>query len=288
MKKIVILGCENSHANNFLNFVKEGRYPEADVIGVYSDDTAAAEKLHNEYGVYVMKTFDEFVGIADSVIVTARHGDNHYKYAAPYIATGVPMFMDKPITILEDEALRMVREMQAAGVRVTGGSTCKHDAFVQQLKKDTAAETDGKTLGGTVRAPINLKNDYGDFWFYSQHLAEVEGEIFGRYPVSVQAFKNDKKITVVFRHENYDVTGLYVDGNYSYYADRHHEKGVTGGPLNIGRECSMAEFDEYYDLLLGGEQKITYADLIAPVFVLNAIERSLASGKEETVHAFEI
>ena len=105
MKKIVILGCENSHANNFLNFVKDGRYPEAEVIGVYSDDTAAAEKLHDTFGVYVMKSFDEFVGEVDSVIVTARHGDNHYKYAAPYIASGVPMFMDKPITIQEEESL---------------------------------------------------------------------------------------------------------------------------------------------------------------------------------------
>lgn len=288
MKKIVILGCENSHANNFLNFVKEGRYPEADVIGVYSDDTAAAEKLREAFGVYVMKRFDEFVGVADSVIVTARHGANHYKYAAPYIASGVPMFMDKPITVEEEEALRMVREMQAAGVRVTGGSTCKHDAFVQQLKKDVAAEADGRTLGGTVRAPINLANPYGDFWFYSQHLAEVEGEIFGRYPKSVQAFQNGNTVHVVFRHENYDVTGLYVDGNYTYYAARHHEEGVTAGPLNIGRECSMAEFDEYYDILLGGAQRISYGDLIAPVFVLDAIHRSLHSGKEEPVHTFEV
>ena len=36
MYKIVILGCENSHANNFLRLIAEGHYPEIEVIGIYT------------------------------------------------------------------------------------------------------------------------------------------------------------------------------------------------------------------------------------------------------------
>ena len=46
MKKVVILGCENSHADTFLNLIRTGNYPEIEVVGVYSDDRAAAEKLN--------------------------------------------------------------------------------------------------------------------------------------------------------------------------------------------------------------------------------------------------
>ena len=39
MKKIAILGCENSHANNFLKYIKENpEFSEIEVVGVYSDE----------------------------------------------------------------------------------------------------------------------------------------------------------------------------------------------------------------------------------------------------------
>ena len=46
MKKIVILGCENSHANSFLDFIRdEKKYSDVQVIGVYSDEKEAMEKV---------------------------------------------------------------------------------------------------------------------------------------------------------------------------------------------------------------------------------------------------
>ena len=52
MKRIAILGCENSHADAFLRFIKEKEeFSDVAVVGVYSDDTAAAEALNEKYGV---------------------------------------------------------------------------------------------------------------------------------------------------------------------------------------------------------------------------------------------
>lgn len=288
MKKIVILGCENSHANSFLNFIRDNpKYSDVEVLGVYSDDAPAAQKLADEYGVKIMGAYDEAVGQVDGVIVTARHGDNHYKYAKPYIESGVPMFIDKPITISEAEAIQMMQEFKTAGVRVTGGSSVIHETFVQTLKKEREENVDGKTLGGLIRCPISMKNAYGDFFFYSEHLVGVMSEIFGFYPKTVRAFQNGGIITVVFRYADYDIVGLFTEGYYSYYAERSSENGVHGEvfPLEI---CFQTEFDEYYSLLCGGAQKKSYEDFIAPVFVLNAIQRSLDSGKEECVNEFKL
>ena len=50
MKKIVILGCENSHADIFLGFIKnDAAFSDVEVSGVYSDDKTAAEKLAEKY-----------------------------------------------------------------------------------------------------------------------------------------------------------------------------------------------------------------------------------------------
>lgn len=291
MKKIVILGCENSHADMFLGFMKGNEnYADLQVAGVYSDDKTAAEKLAEKYGVKVMSAYDEAVGKVDGVIVTARHGNNHYKYAAPYIKTGVPMFIDKPITVNEGEALKLARECKAAGVRLTGGSTCVHDERVQTLKNEHDDNKDGKTISGFIRCPINLKNNYGDFFFYSEHLVGIMSTIFGYYPESVKAYKNAEKITVVFRYKDYDVTGLYVDKNNLYYAMRIAENGVHGEelPINELNPCFKMEFNSFYGLLCGEKQRLSYEDFIAPVFVLNAIQRSLDSGNEEKINKFEV
>lgn len=45
MKKIVILGCENSHADTFLGFMaKDKKYADVQTVGVYSHDSAATAR----------------------------------------------------------------------------------------------------------------------------------------------------------------------------------------------------------------------------------------------------
>ena len=289
MKKIVILGCENSHANNFLKFIKEDeKYSDVEVIGVYSHERIASEKLNEQFGVKIMENYDEAVGQVDGVIVTARHGDNHYKYAKPYIESGVPMFIDKPITVSEEEAIEFMQKCRDNKVRISGGSSLKHAPVVQQIKKAHAEEENGKTVSAYFRAPLNRNNPHGGFFFYSQHLVEMITESFGPYPTEVQAFVNDNKVTVVLRYPNFDVTGLYYDGSNVYYASRQAEKSAIGSIVECNSDCFSKEFSEYYDILSGKEQTVDYKDFIAPVFILNALYRSMNSGKMEKVKEYSL
>lgn len=284
MKKIAILGCENSHADSFLKFIKEKEaFSDVEVIGVYSDSREASEKLREKFDVPVLDDYTDAVGKIDGLVITARHGDNHYKYAKPYIASGIPMFIDKPITISEDEAVEFMRALKASGTRFSGGSSLKQDSFIAQLREEAQTETDGKTLGGYVRAPYNSQNAYGGFYFYTQHLVEMVCEIFGRFPISVSAKQNGSQIHVLFHYTDYDCVGLFCDKNNVYYASRMSEKGTKSFDIPITSEWFLREFNEFYGLLSGKEQTIGYEEFISPVFIMNAIERSLASGCEELV-----
>ena len=71
MKKIAILGCENSHANTFLGFIKDDvKYKDVEVVGVYSHDENASRKLNETFGVPVLSSYDDVVGRVDGIIVT--------------------------------------------------------------------------------------------------------------------------------------------------------------------------------------------------------------------------
>ena len=290
MKRVVILGCENSHADQFLNFIKKmPEFSDVEVIGIYSDEEAPAARLAKIFNLKVMESYDEAVGKVDGVIITARHGDNHLKYARPYIESGVPMFIDKPITIKAEEAIELGRLLKNASVRVSGGSSLAKEEFVCKLAEDALGEVDGKTLGGFVRAPMNPDEKYGGIYFYAQHLVEMVMKIFGRYPISVSAKKYADQISVVFHYENYDVSGLFVYNNYLYYAARFAEKSNSGADISLsGNKCFYNEFMEFYKLLSGGEQPLSYEDFISPVFVMNAIEKAMESGAEEKVARFSI
>lgn len=288
MKRIAILGCENSHANEFLRFIKEKEeFSDVEVVGVYSDERETAEKLNEKFGVPVMDGYADAVGKIDGLIITARHGDNHYKYARPYIDSGIPMFIDKPITINEDEAIEFMKELMKGNIRISGGSSLKQDVFVRKLKQD-AKNQEGRIVGGYVRAPYESQNKYGGFYFYSQHLVEMVCEIFGRFPTSVTAKQNGNQIHVLFRYENYDCVGLYCDNNSFYYASLMTETDAISHVVPITENWFYEEFKEFYELLSGGKQTVDYKEFISPVFILNAIERSLNSGKEELVGKIQL
>ena len=73
MKKIAILGCENSHADAFLACIgSKGEFSDVSVVGVYSNERAAAERMHEKYGVPMMEHYADAVGQVDGIMITAR------------------------------------------------------------------------------------------------------------------------------------------------------------------------------------------------------------------------
>lgn len=290
MKRIVILGCENSHADSFLRFIKEREeFSDIHVTGIYSDEREPCERLRDTFGVPVMTSPHEAVGQVDGVMVTARHGDNHLGYVRPYLDSRVPLFMDKPITVSVADALELGRALRDGNIPVTGGSSLRHDEFLQTLREEHLASVDGPTVGGIIRAPLASASPYGGFFFYAQHLVEMVGEVFGRYPTSVRATPWGDTTTVLFRYPAYQVTGHFDEWGGQYYAARFSKEGSHGAPLALTPENDWfyKEFAEYAAILRGAPQKITYSDLVAPVFVLNAIKDSLDSGREEAVEFME-
>lgn len=287
MYKIAILGCENSHANNFLRIIlKDKIVSDVEVVGVYSYDMEAAQKLSDEFGVPVAESYDAFVGKVDGIMITARHGDNHYKYAKPYLDSGIPMYIDKPITCTEEDAKAFMQELKSRNIPVSGGSLCVLNDYIQELKQTVAEEKCGKVVGGYLRAPIIIDSPHGGFFFYAQHLAQSMMEIFGYYPESVLAWQKGENVYCDVHYADYDVDLTYTSGCWKYYAS------VSGNEDLVCKQFTNDDifergFVEFHNLLEGKPQKQTYEDFFAPVYVLNAMYRSLQSGKVEKVNRVE-
>lgn len=284
MFKTVILGCENSHADAFLKLIRnDSEFSDIEIVGIYSDEEDKAKKLSEEFGVRVMSSFDEEAGKVDGVIVTARHGDNHLKYAEKYIKNGVSFFIDKPFTCSVEEGEKLCALLNENCCKFVGGSSLMHTSMVKKLKEERLNEEGGKTLGGFLRHPVDLKSPYGGIYFYAHHLITSVIEGFGDDIETVCAKKNATGINVVFSYKDYDVTGMFAEKNYVYYAVRHSEKGVSGGEFEVEAEAFRKELEEFHEILTDKSCGETKERMLKPVYVMDALARSLESGNAEKV-----
>ena len=288
MYKIAILGCENSHANNFLKLIKQGFYPDIQVLGVFSEETAAAEKLREDFGVNVMSDYAELRGKLDGIMITARHGDNHYKYAKPYIEDGIPMFIDKPITCSEEEAVEFMRVVREKGIQLCGGSTCV--ALKETLELAEAVRTGalGELRGGSLACPIQLNSEYGGFYFYAQHLVEVMMTVFGTNVKAVYADRRENTVTFTAYYDNVNITATYIEKANYYSVSVYGSKKARTELLTFNSESFKHEMNDMQALLEGKKMKKSYEEFITPVFIMNALIRSMENGKREEINQIKI
>lgn len=284
MYRLAILGCENSHAWGFMTAIAVDKSaPDVEVVGAFTEYPDRAEQFHKDFGVPMMKTYDELVGQVDGILITARDGKNHYKYAKPYIESGIPMFIDKPITNTEEDAKAFMAELKANNVKVSGGSSIPLMEMITTMKKNLQENKYGKVYSAFLRAPVYMNSEYGGFFFYAQHLVQMATNLFGCFPKAVKVYKNGDSYVCVLRYEDKDIVLNFVEANNVYYASVSAEKGVFSEKGTASDALYAVEFMEYYKLLKGGEQDLSYEEFFAPVYIMNAIIRSLDSGKEEEI-----
>ena len=288
MYKIAILGCENSHATSFLSLIDEGLYPDISVIGIYSDEAEPMEKLHERFGVPVMESYDALVDQVDGIMITARHGDNHYKYAKPYIAKGIPMFIDKPITCREEDALVFMRDAMERNVRLCGGSTMALRPETLELAQIVADQSLGDLAGGSIVCPYYPTSPYGGFYFYAQHLVDIMMAVFGTNIRKVRAQENSKGMMLSFDYDTFIVQGAYIASGTYYNVSIYRKKGFKTQEITFDAKSFCSEMDEMLRLLNGGQMAKSYAEFILPVYVMNAIERSVSNAAWEEIPEIRI
>lgn len=287
MYRIGILGSENSHATAFSKvfngFVPEhiGEFEDMKVVGTFSRYPEANQKLVEECGVeFIAERPEDLLGRVDAVMVTARDGKYHAEYARPFIEAGIPAFVDKPFTSDGAEAIALARLAKERNVPLVGGSllkTCRETKALAQI-----AANANKVLGGSVVAPISMKNEYGDFYFYSSHLAEISLPIFGWNPEWVVASETASGVGVLVHYANYDVSNHYAEGMYKYAGTVITDTDIHTMRINLDGGY-VEEARSFARMLRTGRMEFTYEQLVQPVLFLNAVERAMKTGVRQAV-----
>ncbi len=295
MIKIAILGIENSHAWHFASALApktgEKRFPDFELIGFYGESGREDTKVGMERLAQMSSCtryaahYDDFLGEADAVMVTARHGDNHLKYARKYLEAGIPVWLDKPITASIEDFVEVARLQKEYGSLVTGGSTLYYAEGVQAARK-FLLDNPGFAIGGAVSAPVNMVNDYGDFWFYTQHLAEMLLSVFGTDVRSVRAVKNAESVSAIYKYDDFTVNAFY-GGDYAVTIYGKDMKTFSE-TVALSGESFLDELTPFLDAVKTGKADRTLDYLRYPVALIDATIRSFTEDREVAIVAPEI
>ena len=282
--KIGIIGAENSHAESFskaLNLAdKNGlfRYDNMRVVKVFGEGDSAkilAEKV-GARAVYSLADFDD----CDSIMITSRRGSVHYKQALRFIEKGIPLFIDKPITVSIDEAKSLIESARRNNSLICGGSACKYAPDVLKLAEVVSGlRREKKLISASLNFNIFMNIEYDGFYFYAAHLIEIADTIFGKGLQSVLAKKINNAVVVVADYEDVAVSMHYTEGVFESSCTLYAKSGIVFQKQDIS-----TIFDEelkiYADMLHQKKQPVSSEDLIYPVKVAEAIRQSYTSGIE--------
>lgn len=277
MYKIAIFGSENSHARQFTNyFNKVKAYPEMVVTHV-GGDAEGSERLKGMFPELIIED-DPYalIGKVDAVMVTCRDGQYHAKYAKPFIEAGIPVFVDKPFTRDIKEAEELVELAKSKNVPLCGGSAVKTAYDILMLA--SKVESGENVCGGGIIAPVQMQNEYGDFWFYSSHLAEMTLRVFGYNPIEVTATELENNVTVVTKYEKFNVINQFTNTCRSYHGYVILDSGIHSRDVDISL-IFHHEAEQFAQMVLTGKMPYTYEQLIMPVRYIKAVEESFKTKK---------
>jgi|GEM_PF-234589 len=307
MYKVTIVGTENSHAINFAQLINGGHaqrnsLPVEDfrVCGIYGETNEAKKssdeivKLFPKIAIY--DTIEEAVKNTDAVMVTSRHGGDHLQLAAKFIEAKIPAFIDKPFTITSHDAVRLRELARSNNVPICGGSCC---GFVEgteilanlwKSQKQNSIKKDGNNPAkiatvGKISAPVNMINDYGNFFFYSQHLVQIMCEIFGYYPKAISLKSHGDTADGYVKYADFSVD-IHYTTDYTYKASIRCGDTVTEQEIDISKDGYSREVDTFCDMVRTGKMHREYSAQSAPVFILNAMQESMDADGIETACVF--
>ena len=286
MKSIGIIGAENSHTIAIATEINvKKNFDGFAVTHVWGEtDELATEASHQGQIPHIVTDPTEMIGKIDAIICDHRHPKYHLDSVREFVANGIPAFVDKPFCYRSERGREFLESARKTGTPVTSFSVMSHQksflAFIEEIK------TIGSISAGTTYGACDLKSPYGGVFFYGLHQVDMALHAFGA---------NVDKVSVIQNVEGHAIGQLfYPDGKI--VALHFIKEGVSGFAISAAgtdgyvhrtltrdestHRCGVEIITRMFET---GIEPIPHGEILAPILVLEALERSIESGKIERV-----
>ena len=265
--RIGIVGVESSHTAEVLRLVEqERRVPGARVVAVAPVDVDAGPEIDP---ALLVGSPAELVGAVDAVLVLTRDGAGHRRLAEPFLAAGLPVWVDKPLTTRVDDARALLAAARDGGGAVWSRSALRYADGVRRAAGLAAA---GELAHLHLTGPADPAGPYSGIAFYGIHLLEAAVEVLGaagwvEAPMAVTA--TDRAVVATTRLAGTPVTCTFVPrsdaGAVPFHLSAVTGRGVVSQVLDLGRDYLLPVLTGFRAACGGQGADREDDDLLAPV-----------------------
>ena len=285
--RVGIIGLDTSHALAFMKLFNNAEaadhVPGCRVVAAYpqgSRDIASSvsrvpeyTKVMQEAGVEIVDSIDELLTKVDAVLLESNDGRVHLEQAAPVLAAGKRVFIDKPLAGSLADAIAIFKLAEHHGTPVFTASGLRFGEATQAVRHGSL----GKVLGASTYSPCSLEATHMDLAWYGIHGCEALFTLMGTGCQQVtRAHSDDFEL----------VTGVWEGGRIGSF------RGIRAGKAGYGGtafgEKGIAEaggFDGYRPLVVAiadffatGEPPVEPAETIELFAFMEAADESVRRG----------
>jgi predicted dehydrogenase len=290
--------------------------PQAELTAVYDVDAERAAEVGAELGTKAFASVEALLSQVDAVFICSPDRA-HLEPVLAAAAAGKHVFVEKPLATSSEEGLQMVEAAEEAGIVFMVGHVLRFDPRYIHARNAVAAGDVGEVIHMFARRNtyIDQGRHYASWttvpWFLGIHDIDALMWICGSPIISVYArgarkllAKADDSVLAVLTFANGAIAGLevsfvlpLVQGNrQSPLLEVVGSKGMIHvmpylRGITIHKPDGLVGVykDETVHFLRCIQEGITPAvtgrDALLAVTVVEALERSLASGQEEKVES---
>lgn len=258
--KIGVAGLDTSHAHAFAELLHDPSHndhvPGARIVAAFPGGSADfnlsisrveryTELLRSKHGVDIVDSLSALHARCDAIMLESIDGRVHLEQFREVAEWGVPVFIDKPMTISSQEAREIARLAGEKGVPTTSASAVR---FAEKFQEALANHNAEPLTGADCYGPLVFVDKCPGYFWYGIHSAEMLFAALGTGCREVMAMREEASDIIV---------GRWSDGRLGTLRGNRAAASSFGGTLH--RQTSSVSFD----VSAGG--KPYYASLLEKV-----------------------
>ncbi|NLE28311.1 MAG: Gfo/Idh/MocA family oxidoreductase [Phycisphaerae bacterium] len=289
---VAIIGLDTSHSIEFSRRMQGGDCPaDQKVSGLravsclrfptpFQDEKGQDERQRQleAWNVKVTTRFEEAVADCDAIMIEINDPAYHLEYFSRCVDLGKLIFLDKPMADTIANGKKIYDLIKSKNLKVFSSSSLR---FVPQLVK--ACEEVPSPVYASIFGPLGGAPAGSGIVWYGVHTFEMLQRAMGRGAKSLFAYENADGVTAIVKYP----------GNRSAVAELRNDGWVYGGVLRMVETGTSYFVDmgrAYSDLLVEiekffrtGKSPVEIEDTLEVMAMLDATQKSVHSGKEETI-----
>lgn len=285
--RIGLIGTNTSHAGVFADLLNGTADSPATVsggrvVGVWGSERAGlsgmhatAAELQEKFGIdTVAADPTELIGSIDAAIVVddADGGSLHPSLAEPFLAAGLPTFIDKPMTLSVGEAIALFDLAEKHAAPLMSASALR---FAPELQELLGRLPDLGALSSVVGIGP------GDWYNYGVHSVEVAQAVAGNGAAWVQQHSSEHRDVTVIGYADDRPTVVVEtlrDAVYAFHVNAYGADGFARAEITDVNGFYAGTMAAFVEMTRTGVSPIPRADTIEILSILTAGQRSAASG----------